>query len=532
MLRFGKIFSPSAPFRDSRYYAFSQSLFSNLAGGIGYFYGNSKVDNTRQDEYREDVPEFWKLREKAHARGPVEIVGSKELFTTVPSRAFFPRGFLWDEGFHLLIIMDWDIDLAMEIIKSWLALMDDSGWIAREQILGPEARSKVPKEFQTQYPHYANPPTMFMAFDAFLDILDGKTAYEGADSKYLQDNTTAMALVEDIYPKLKKHYNWFRYSQKGNITNTEVPESLREGYRWRGRTPQHTLTSGLDDYPRAQPPHPSELHVDAISWVGMMAMTLHKTASYIGGVDAARDVITFATNFNYIRGALESIHWSDEAQAYCDITVSSGVRQFVCHKGYVSLMPFLAGTEHPTSAHLPAILNLISDPKHLWTPHGIRSLSLQDEFHGKDENYWRGPIWLNMNYLVLIRLYALADYSPRARKMYISLRENIVNTVYNSWQDTGFAWEQYNEETGAGQRTQGFTGWTALVVKIMHMPDLSNGPPSQVPGRYLASRIEAWSDPSGLTSIAIVIVVLGSAVVGRRRIMAVAKSLFGRCLPK
>ena len=57
--------------------------------------------------------------------------------------------------------------------------------------------------------------------------------------------------------------------------------------------------------------------------------------------------------------------------------------------------------------------------------------------------------------------------------MYGALRQNLVNTVFNSWKETGFAWEQYNPDTGAGQRTQHFTGWTSLVVKVMSMPDLS-----------------------------------------------------------
>ena len=56
--------------------------------------------------------------------------------------------------------------------------------------------------------------------------------------------------------------------------------------------------------------------------------------------------------------------------------------------------------------------------------------------------------------------------------MYSSLRKILVDTVYNSWLETGFAWEQYNPDTGAGQRTQHFTGWTSLVVKIMAMPEL------------------------------------------------------------
>lgn len=57
--------------------------------------------------------------------------------------------------------------------------------------------------------------------------------------------------------------------------------------------------------------------------------------------------------------------------------------------------------------------------------------------------------------------------------MYTDLRKNLVETVYDSWKETGFAWEQYNPETGKGQRTQHFTGWTSLVVKILAMPEVN-----------------------------------------------------------
>ena len=56
--------------------------------------------------------------------------------------------------------------------------------------------------------------------------------------------------------------------------------------------------------------------------------------------------------------------------------------------------------------------------------------------------------------------------------MYTRLRKNLVENVFNEWERTGFAWEQYNPETGAGQRTQHFTGWTSLVVKIMAMGEV------------------------------------------------------------
>jgi len=56
------------------------------------------------------------------------------------------------------------------------------------------------------------------------------------------------------------------------------------------------------------------------------------------------------------------------------------------------------------------------DPTQLWSPHGLRSLSASDplyqvENNPGDEPYWRGHIWVNVNYLALaaLRHYSQAD---------------------------------------------------------------------------------------------------------------------------
>ena len=73
------------------------------------------------------------LCERLHGpRGRKASTGAQELAVErdeVPvSRPFFPRGFLWDEGFHQLLAVRWSPRSAMDVVAHWLGRMDADGW--------------------------------------------------------------------------------------------------------------------------------------------------------------------------------------------------------------------------------------------------------------------------------------------------------------------------------------------------------------------------------------------------------------------
>ncbi|CAE6460436.1 unnamed protein product [Rhizoctonia solani] len=470
-----------------KYKAFAKDVTSNLMGGIGYFYGTSLVDRSGNLD-DDDEDETFMSEAERRERGRPELAPPTQLLTATPSRSFFPRGFYWDEGFHLQHIGTWDNDLSLEILKSWVELIDEDGWVGREQILGEEARSKVPAEFQTQYPNYANPPTLTMALTAFISRLEENAEPSLADlgmdqlpidttsttldqSSKLLSPPVARAYLNEIYPALRRHYHWFRRTQRGQIRQWGRKATARgEAYRWRGRSAEHVLTSGLDDYPRPVPPHVGELHVDLMSWMGYFSNMMRRIADFIG---ESEDASEYGVIEQGIKANLDDLHWSKEQKMYCDVTVNDeDDSEHVCHAGYVSLFPFLLGLLEPSSPHLEPILDLIHDPKRLWSPYGIRSLSADHPLFGQGENYWRGPIWIQMNYLALSALHQKyakepGPYQSKAKLIYDELRENVVSNVFKEYERTGYVWEQYDPLSGEGKRSHPFTGWTSLVALIL-----------------------------------------------------------------
>ncbi len=205
---------------------------------------------------------------------------------------------------------------------------------------------------------------------------------------------------------------------------------------------------------------------------------------------------------------LDELHWSERGQQYSDfglhtnkaklqrpkpkepkpgqrppppgekerVVQSPPEEQFVDSFGYVSLFPFLLKIVDADSPKLGKILTDLKDPNLLWTKFGLRSLAKSAPLYNKyntehDPPYWRGPIWININYLAVgaLQHYANTDgpYQETAKEIYTELKSNLIDNILKQYKSSGYVWEQYNDMTGEGKGSHPFTGWSALFVAMM-----------------------------------------------------------------
>eukprot|EP00455_Lapot_gusevi_P004562 TRINITY_DN11880_c0_g1_i7.p1 TRINITY_DN11880_c0_g1~~TRINITY_DN11880_c0_g1_i7.p1 ORF type:complete len:214 (-),score=49.08 TRINITY_DN11880_c0_g1_i7:75-716(-) len=204
----------------------------------------------------------------------------------------------------------------------------------------------------------------------------------------------------------------------------------------------------------------------------LLARIFTNVSRAVGDMETAQKYGDFATD---LLSRLNGFYWNEATSTFCDFAYqndTSGPKKFLEHEGYVSLFPFLLQLLPADSPQLKATVELLADPVKLWSPFGLRSLSFQDQLFGSSEDYWRGAIWININYLAVSALHHYASISTGPVRvlcatLYSQLRENLINNIYSQYEKTGYAWEQYSGLQGDGRRSHPFTGWTALIVKIM-----------------------------------------------------------------
>lgn len=430
---------------------FAKQALSNVLGGIGFFFGSTLAQSESSSSEMPDI---------------LPAIG---LLTATPSREVFPRGFLWDEGFHQLIIQRWDPLLSIRCLQSWFQASQPSGWIPREQILGLEARERFPahvRHLMIQNPTVANPPTILMPLPLLWKAMreTNETNISKSSNQYWNNiSATVMSQAEH-------YYEWLKESQSGHLPNS---------FRWRGRSADIkspngyplTLSSGLDDYPRGLSVSDEERHVDLHSWITWAARTLAQMRE-MDGREASKhwnDYNTFKSSLFHHHAFNAKNSVSREDFLLCDYDGN----QRTCHEGYTTILPLILGILDVSDERVGVILDALEDTSLLRGKAGVRSLSRSDEWHRKGDDYWTGSVWMPFNFLTLAALktkYGVKDgpFRERALKIYMSLRHDVVVNTMDVFEETGHLWENYSPDNdGAGKSGRQFTGWTSLVVLIM-----------------------------------------------------------------
>jgi putative isomerase len=159
---------------------------------------------------------------------------------------------------------------------------------------------------------------------------------------------------------------------------------------------------------------------------------------------------------NLVRGKM----WSDADGLFLNIDSRTG--QPVRIKTWTDLVPLWAGIATPEQAER-MIGDHVLNPKEFWSEYGIRTLTPDESLYNAKSGYWRGPVWVISNYLVM---HGLMRYGRLAEARQLAART--VNLLVSDIKLTGGMNENYDPDNGAPAAAGHFVSWNLLAE---HMQD-------------------------------------------------------------
>lgn len=298
---------------------------------------------------------------------------------------------MWDSAFISLVWKNHDLKTSQEIVRSVLR--------------GQKADGRIP-----------------LAVNAF------------GSSKITQPPVLAWAVVQlltaesldfaqEVYPKLKKSHEWLRSHRR-----------FKNGlYYWK-----HPYESGVDNSPRFSNRDESEfkdvkdlMAVDLASYMVLDAEALEKMASLL---NLNQDASEFQQEAFELRGLIQSLLWDPETQRFDDRWLSG---QFNHVHSLMAYLPLVAGAG--TSEQTQKMIQDLADPAQFQTKIPFPTIARNSPNFEKD--CWRGPVWVNMAYLMIQGLHRAGAHEQARASAY-----HLADGVLATWQNTHSFVEFYDPD--------------------------------------------------------------------------------------
>lgn len=336
-----------------------------------------------------------------------------DLTASLPSKNAYGGHWLWDGAFHALGYVKWDPKLAREQLEILFRNQDsDTGSIPNFIDLAG-----------TVYGDRSQPPVIaYVAWELYE---------ETGDREFLERAYVPLVRFAEFWPE-HRDADGDGLCGYGN----SVPPLQEPLDKWE---------SGWDTSPRWDTGCANKEAIDLNSWLVIQRDRLAKMARELGKEEEARKWKKSAAD---LKALVNTKMFDPENGVYYDLYSETDAFSKVLTPA--SFFPLLAEIPDATRAREMVERHLLDETK-LWPM--LPSVAFDHPAYTPD-NYWRGPTWINLAYVVIRGLenYGMDEEADalRARVLEMTYQNNHLGEYYNSQTGESIGQQQY--------------GWTAAFV--------------------------------------------------------------------
>jgi len=396
---------------------------------------NSKVpplktkDPVIRDTYYFAWASFWSnLSEGGNGMTPYPYFCS--------AKYMYPNQFYWDEAFHAALLTNLkDTALPFQFLKNFTYCQAPDGGI-------PGSVS-----FPIDYESYLKNGSNMGSGEAQPSVI-------GVSLRYLKQTPGWKNNTKLIYDLFSKNIDWLYKNRDSNH------DGLIEYV--------NSFTSGCDNSPRfdnlfAEKGRIGKMKpiqsVEQNTWLCLLQNELAEIAEQSGNKTAATDL---RKNARQLQEKIEKYMWDEKTSFYYDIEIADNQKVMVkTPMGFMAM--FLPGVNKDRVKRL--VKEHLLNPAEFWTKYPVPSVALNEPtFTGND--MWRGPAWINVNWLICIAL-EQNGYTKEAREL-AQKTVDLVGPVYNGNERirTPRMNEWFNPLTGEPLGNENLT-WSSLVADLI-----------------------------------------------------------------
>lgn len=305
---------------------------------------------------RLDEPEDDRLLKKCFSVMKVNTLspeGAIQDHWSTPDRVPHRDMWLWDSVFHALGMNHFKPRLAWKFIKSVLDAQLDTGMIPHQTAV------------TGRHSDITQPPLLAWG------VWENYRAYKDIQN------------LEYALPRLERYLDWNRAHRDSNGNGLlewfiEEHEDCRSG------------ESGMDNSPRFD----AALTLDAVDFSVFMAHDMQHVAQIAAALDETETAARWEARAAELTGAVHRELWNADAGFYFDKKMDGGFSPVAAVTGFLPLL-----LDDIPAGRVEKLVAALEDPARFDTAFPVPSVSASDPNFSTD--MWRGPTWVNLNYLLI-----------------------------------------------------------------------------------------------------------------------------------